>query len=312
MKKEQVELSNNLRTIFVDNPGSTFATVQIWFAAGSALEEKGEEGIAHFLEHMFFKGTKTRPGAQIAHEVESFGGEINAFTSFDYTCYYINAPKTNILESTEILMDMVSNPMFKLSDIIPEREVVLEEYKRSLDTPNHYSFHCLQKKSFQGGYSHPILGNQKTIKNFSRQQLISFRKRFYNNKNAILMVAGDLGKIKTKLVNKIQSYKLPNGKQSTFPPFKLKNKPSIDIHTKDVELAQLSFAISAPENYSNSSSIIYSTLIFLAKMKDISTSFVPAKALCFSIAPHAYPFLLVNPTFPFILSIRIPNYFTSL
>jgi len=246
MKHELVKLNNGLRTIFIDNPGSTFATVQIWFSAGSALEAKGEEGIAHFLEHMFFKGTKTRPGPQIAHEVESFGGEVNAFTSFDYTCYYINSPKTNILESTEILMDMVSNPLFKNIDIIPEREVVLEEYKRSLDTPSQYSFQCLQKNSFQAGYAHPILGNQKTIKNFSRQQLISFRKRYYNNKNAVLLIAGDLAKIKSKLVTKIESFKLPNGNQSVFPSFKLKKTQTINIHSKDVELAQLSLAISSP------------------------------------------------------------------
>ena len=86
------KLKNNLNVLFIDIPGSTAATTQIWFRAGSALEEHSEEGIAHFLEHMFFKGTERHPGAQIAHQVESFGGDINAFTSFDYTCYYINTP----------------------------------------------------------------------------------------------------------------------------------------------------------------------------------------------------------------------------
>ncbi|WP_372656280.1 M16 family metallopeptidase, partial [Halobacteriovorax sp.] len=91
MQHDQMTLKNGLETLFIDFPGSTSSSVQIWFKAGSALEAKKDEGIAHFLEHMFFKGTKTRPGAAIAHEVESFGGEVNAFTSFDYTCYYINS-----------------------------------------------------------------------------------------------------------------------------------------------------------------------------------------------------------------------------
>ena len=97
MQIQQLKLDNQLETLFVDSPGSTAASVQIWFRAGSALETKENRGIAHFLEHMFFKGTPTRPGAEIAHEVESFGGEVNAFTSFDYTCYYINTPNSKLI-----------------------------------------------------------------------------------------------------------------------------------------------------------------------------------------------------------------------
>ena len=99
MNYEVHNLKNNLETIFVDLPGTGAASAQIWFKAGSTLEDKKDHGIAHFLEHMFFKGTQTRPGAMIAHEVESFGGEINAFTSFDYTCYYINSPSSYLKNS---------------------------------------------------------------------------------------------------------------------------------------------------------------------------------------------------------------------
>jgi zinc protease len=130
MEHQLSTLKNNLKTLFIHSPGSTAATVQIWFRAGSALETHDNEGIAHFLEHMFFKGTATRPGAKIAHEVESFGGEINAFTSFDYTCYYINTPNTRLIDSTNIILDMVSNPLFNQDDLVPERDVVFEEYRR--------------------------------------------------------------------------------------------------------------------------------------------------------------------------------------
>ncbi|RLA63224.1 MAG: insulinase family protein, partial [Epsilonproteobacteria bacterium] len=96
MQHQQIKLQNNLETLFINSPGSTAASIQIWFRAGSALETGKDKGIAHFLEHMFFKGTPTRPGAAIAHEVESLGGEMNAFTSFDYTCYYINSPNEHL------------------------------------------------------------------------------------------------------------------------------------------------------------------------------------------------------------------------
>lgn len=245
MKYEIDKLKNDLEVIFVDLPGSTAATAQIWFRAGSTLEDKEDHGIAHFLEHMFFKGTPTRPGAMIAHEVESFGGEINAFTSFDYTCYYINTPNSNLDQTVNILLDMVSNPMFKEEDLIPEREVVFEEFRRSQDNPNQFSFQKIQKSCFSGGYAHPILGNEKTIRSFTREQLSKFRNKYYNNSNSFLVVAGDL-RDKEKIVESIQKFSLPKGEKTERPAFKLKKKPAIEIHNKDVRMCQLTLTIQSP------------------------------------------------------------------
>jgi zinc protease len=245
MQHELIKLNNHLQTLFVDAPGSTAGTVQVWFRAGSALENKEDHGIAHFLEHMFFKGTEKRPGAAIAHEVESFGGEINAFTSFDYTCYYINTPNTELDKTTEILLDMVSNPRFLEEDIVPERGVVFEEFRRSIDNPNQFGFQRLQKSAFTDGYAHPILGNEKTILSFSQDQLKSFRNNYYNLSNALLVVAGDM-KAKDKIKGIIESYQLPQGPRSEFPKFKLKAKPSIDIYEKDTHMVQLSLCLQAP------------------------------------------------------------------
>lgn len=245
MQHEQKTLKNGLKTLFVDFPGSTSSSVQIWFKAGSALEKKKDEGIAHFLEHMFFKGTPTRPGASIAHEVESYGGEVNAFTSFDYTCYYINSPSSKINQTTDILMDMVANPMFKTQDFKPEIGVVFEEYRRSQDNSNQYSFQKIQKGSFTGGYAHPILGTEKTILKFNKEQLQSFRKKYYNLENALLVVSGDL-KNKDKIIKTIEKYKLPKGDKSNFPTFKLNKTPSIDLHSKDVRMSQLTLTIQGP------------------------------------------------------------------
>lgn len=246
MKIENITLENNLNTLFIHNEGSTASTVQIWFRAGSALEKKDEQGIAHFLEHMFFKGTALRPGAMIAHEVESFGGEINAFTSFDYTCYYINTPNDHLLTTTEILLDMVSNPEFKEEELIPERDVVFEEYRRSIDNPSQFNFHKIQSSSFTSGYKHGILGTEKSIKSFSRDQLIKFRNENYNLENSLLVVAGDL-KNKDELIANIQNFKIPHGKKSKFPKFKLKDGTTIDVHQKEVRQAVLTMTIQAPE-----------------------------------------------------------------
>lgn len=291
MKYELTKLKNDLNTLFVHSPGSTAATVQIWFRAGSALEKNDHEGIAHFLEHMFFKGTQTRPGAKIAHEVETFGGEINAFTSFDYTCYYINTPNNHLNNSVEILLDMVANPEFKQEDLLPERDVVFEEYRRSIDSPSQFAFSKLQKSAFEGSYSHPILGREETIKNFSREQLHFFRNAFYNLSNSMLIVAGDMSQ-KEVLIKTIEKYKLPVGPESHFPKFELKSKPTLDLHSKAVGMATLNLVIEAPAYNSSSaagedlamnclgfgeSSRLYNSLVLektLANVASASTMFM--------------------------------------
>ncbi len=246
MKIDQVELDNKLNTLFIHSPGSTAGTVQIWFRAGSALEQKDNQGIAHFLEHMFFKGTPTRPGPQLARDIESYGGEVNAFTSFDYTCYYINTPSPFLDKSVDILLDMVANPLFGEEEIPAERQVVFEEYRRAMDNPSQFNFIQVQGTSFQGGYAHPILGREDTIQNFTQAQIKGFRENFYNLENAMLVVAGDL-KEKTALENKIRSFRLPHGKKSSFGTFKLKNEPTINVHEKDIRQATITLCFQAPK-----------------------------------------------------------------
>lgn len=234
--------SNQIRTVFINQPGSTSGTIQFWFNAGSALEEKEDHGVAHFLEHMFFKGTKKRPGSAIAYETESFGGEINAFTSFDYTCYYINSPFNKMSTALDILLDMVSQPLFSAQDIPAEKEVVYEEYLRSQDSAQQFSFQKLQAQVFSKGYSHPILGSGKHIKSFSKKQITQFRNRHYNKKNLTIVIAGDITQ-KSAFLKKIAKYKMPVGKPNLFPTLKVKKKPSLTLNEKDVEMAQVTYTI---------------------------------------------------------------------
>lgn len=246
MKIDQVKLDNELNTLFIHSPGCSAGTVQMWFRAGSALEKTDNQGIAHFLEHMFFKGTPTRPGPQLAHDIESYGGEVNAFTSFDYTCYYINTPSLFLDKSVDILLDMVANPLFIEEDIPAERQVVFEEYRRAMDNPSQYNFIQLQKASFDQGYAHPILGREDTILNFSQEQIKSFRENYYNLENALLVVAGDL-KERDKLQEKIKSFRLPHGQKSAFGDFLIKKDGSVNIHEKDIRQATLTICLQAPD-----------------------------------------------------------------
>ena len=294
MNFQRETLPNQLPTLFIHQEDAQCGSVQIWFRAGSSLEKKGDEGIAHFLEHMFFKGTAKRPGARIAEEVESFGGEINAFTSFDYTCYYINFPHSEMEKSIHILLDMVCHPQFAPSEIPPERGVVLEEYKRSLDHPSHYNFHIIQQNFFDRGYAHPILGLEENIKKFSREQLSQFRSHYYNLSNALFIVAGDLKKTRNKdeIKKTICQYHLPQGPVSKFSPFNIKKGSRIYIHEKDVHMAQITLCMQAPPYEKNQaafedlalnvmghgeSSILYKNLVIKnaqANVVDGSTMFL--------------------------------------
>jgi zinc protease len=243
---EQKTLENKLNTLLIDSPGSNTATIQIWFKAGSSIEQKADHGIAHFLEHMFFKGTKKYPNVDLAKTVESFGGEFNAFTSFDYTCYYINAPSKNITDSIDVLLDMVTNPSFLEKDIAPERNVVFEEYRRSVDNAGQFNFSQIQKNCFKGGYQHQILGTEKNIKSFSREQLISFREKFYNTGSAFFVVAGDL-KNKEKIEKVITQFQLPIGDAPKQAKFGLKNESKINSHNKATNQLSFNLTIEAPD-----------------------------------------------------------------
>lgn len=249
MQLNEVLTPKGHRILFINTPGNTAATVQVWFRAGSVLENQSNQGIAHFLEHMFFKGTKKRPGNKLADQVETFGGEINAFTSFDYTSYYINCPKSRIEDSVEILMDMISSPLFKNSDITPERQVVLEEYNRSLDSSSQFSFLKIQQECFTGDYQRSIIGTPETITNFSRQQLIDFKKQHYHQGNMLLVIAGDIASTK-QLVEVVDRFSLGKGKASDYPPFVLGKKAGVHLHHKDTEMCQLTLTIQGP-NYNS-------------------------------------------------------------
>lgn len=230
-----------MKTLIHQEKSSPLSSVQIWFKAGSALETQENMGIAHFLEHMFFKGSKKYPHGQIAKIVEGFGGEINAFTSFDYTCYYINCPAKYTLKSLDLLLDMVTHPLFQEKDLIPERDVVTEEFLRSQDSPQSFYFSHIQKKYFSHSYRHQILGTKKSISAFSIKQLQDFRKKYYSQKNCLISIFGSFNE--TAINKKIKEFSLPQGKKNSFPAFNLKKRQGFTPIEKDVHLAKITVLI---------------------------------------------------------------------
>ena len=166
--------------------------LQIWAGVGSADERPGEEGLAHFHEHMLFKGTERRAVGEVAGDIEGLGGHINAYTSFDQTVYHATLPSETWKEGLDVLVDAVRFSVFDEEEVKREREVVLEEIRRSDDTPGH----VLGDLAFGAcygthPYGAPILGPASNVGQFDRAQVRRFFDRWYTPDNLMVVAVGD-------------------------------------------------------------------------------------------------------------------------
>jgi predicted Zn-dependent peptidase len=165
----------------------------IWIGAGSEGESKELNGISHFMEHMLFKGTKTRTARQIAEGFDQFGGQVNAFTSKELTCYYAKVLDQHFEMSLDLLADMFFHSIFDEQEMEKEKKVVLEEISMVEDTPDDLIHDILSEISFSAhplGY--PVIGTMENVSSFTREQLNTFRERYYNPHNVVIALAGNL------------------------------------------------------------------------------------------------------------------------
>ena len=186
-------LSNGFQIVTEHMPGFQSASLGIWIKAGGRHERAEENGIAHFLEHMAFKGTKSRSALQIAEMIEDVGGYINAYTSREVTAYYTRVLKEDIALSINLLFDILQNSLFEEKEIEVERGVILQEIGQSLDTPDDVIFDWLQDISYPDqALGRTILGPSERVKNFSRANLIDFIAQHYHPERMILSAAGGI------------------------------------------------------------------------------------------------------------------------
>ena len=185
-------LPNGLTLLLRPTQLAPVANLQIWARVGSADEGPGEQGLAHFHEHMLFKGTAKRGVGEVAGDVEGAGGRINAYTTFDTTVYYATLPADSLPVGLEVLVDAVRNSRFDPDEIRREREVVLEEIRRAEDSPGHVLSDAIFGTIYQHHpYGSPILGPPESVARFEREQVLSFYRRWYAPNNLIVAAAGD-------------------------------------------------------------------------------------------------------------------------
>lgn len=189
---EKHALPNGLEVLLIENHRAPVVSLMVYVKAGSASEGPDEIGLAHLMEHMVFKGTARRGPGQIAREVEAAGGEINAYTSFDQTVYYINMASRFAERGLDVLADMVFNPALDAEEYAREKEVVIEEIKRGEDSPDRRISQALFAQAFQvHPYGRPIIGYADQVRGISRETAVAFHQRWYRPGNMILAVAGD-------------------------------------------------------------------------------------------------------------------------
>ena len=184
-------LSNGFRIVTEHMPGLASSTLGIWVAAGGRHETKAQNGIAHFLEHMAFKGTKRRSALQIAETIEDVGGYINAYTSREVTAYYARVLAADVPLALDVIADIVLNPILDPSEIDVERGVILQEIGQALDTPDDVIFDWLQERAYpEQPIGRTILGPSERVAAFSRDDLAGFIGQHYGPGQMILSAAG--------------------------------------------------------------------------------------------------------------------------
>lgn len=244
MKPTLHTLPGGLTVVLEENHTAPVVALNVLVKAGSADETDAQAGICHVIEHMLFKGTNKRKTGEIARDVESAGGEINAYTSFDQTVYYINMASRFLDEGLDILADAVQNPVFPPDELEREKEVILEEIRRERDSPGRWVGELLFQKAFKKHpYGRPIIGFEKTVKNFSQKDLFDFYRRWYTPQNSIFLVVGDFqsAALLKKLESLFESFSRPHGAAKPRLPEPKQAAPALDIQPDNIVSTHFAF-----------------------------------------------------------------------
>ncbi len=246
MTAKTITLSNGL-TVLLDHFNSNTLSIGLWLNVGSVNENNKQLGIAHMLEHMAFKGTKTRNAFEISKEIEDVGGDINAYTSKENTAYYVKLLPSNYKLGIEILSDIFLNSTFPEEEIERERGVIISEIGQSNDMPDDKVFDKFYSLAYENqSIGKPILGTKFSVSSFNKNDLRKFCNQYYNPSNLIIGISGKFDE--KKIVNQIKmnfEY-LVSGNKSN----RIKYKWNSGYHSekKDLQQAHIVFGVEGLSN----------------------------------------------------------------
>ena len=193
MEVKVTRLDNGLTVVTDHMPHLQSAALGVWVNAGSRAENESEHGLAHLLEHMAFKGTKSRSAAGIAEEIEAVGGELNAATSIENTAYYARVLSDDVPLAVDILADILQNAVLDPEELAKEQHVILQEIGASLDMPEDLVFDRFQQTAFSGqSIGRPILGTPESVTNFTPDTISFYLGKHYTSQEMVVSAAGDV------------------------------------------------------------------------------------------------------------------------
>jgi predicted Zn-dependent peptidase len=232
-------LPSGLRLVTESMPHVRSVSIGVWLMRGSRHESDAESGIAHFVEHMLFKGTRTRSAQQIAQEIDSIGGQLDAFTAKEYAGYYIKVLDENLPLAADLLGDMVLRPAFEPADIVREQSVILEEIKMVEDAPDDLVHEVFAQQFWpRHPLGRPILGTPATVSSFGQSGLREYFGRMYVAPQLLIAVAGNIDHARVRaLVEKtFESVPTTAATDGTAPPAV---KAGVAYRQKEIEQSHL-------------------------------------------------------------------------
>ncbi len=253
MKIKKHVLKNGLRVVFVPMKETQTVAVQILVEAGSKYENKKNNGISHFLEHMMFKGTKKRPTTKIISEIfDSVGGEYNAFTGEELTGYWVKVPAKHFEMAVDVVSDMYTNPLLKLEEINRERGVILQEISMIRDDPARYAWDLFEKLLYgdqPAGWD--IIGTRDNIKKFRRKDFTDYIRKMYVPKTTVVTVAGNFDEEKAlKLIEKQFSGQKKQKKVGKKKVAEIQRAPKMDLYFKETDQTHLILGVRGMDMFS--------------------------------------------------------------
>ena len=238
-------LDNGIRVITEEMADVESVAIGIWVKTGSRYERPVNAGISHFIEHLLFKGTKNRTAHDIAREIESVGGVLNAFTGREYTCFYAKVLAKDLPRATELLADMFMNSLFDPEEMDRERQVVLQEIRMVDDTPDDL-IHDLYAQAIwnTSAMGRSVLGTKKSVKSISREAVKRYIKNRYNPESVFITVSGKVGN--GKFLKTLKSTFGAIGKGGPWrPPQKPKTRSGVAIYKRDLEQVHICLGVPA-------------------------------------------------------------------
>lgn len=255
---DTIKLENGVSIVMEQISSVRSVALGIFIRNGSINETSKSNGISHFIEHMLFKGTNKRTSKDIAEEMDNIGGQLNAFTAKEYTCYYARVLDTHIDTTIDVLTDMIFNSKFDSIDIEKESKVILEEINMYEDSPDDIVFTKLQKEIWQNSpLAYNVLGTKENVSRFKRQDFIEYMDNKYVGENIVVAIAGSFDKEKILEIIKQKMSSMPKGKVNLEADKQYIYTPSRTKVYKDIEQLHLAIvfdgiSIKDKHNYSMS------------------------------------------------------------